>query len=54
MPTVRVEFTCWKCRGALLSVPGEHFLLSAWLTCEVCGEAQAVTYKFPEATYETV
>ena len=54
MVGVRVEFYCLKCHGTLLSVPGEHFILSAWLTCEACGEAQAATYKFPEATYEAI
>ena len=54
MADVRVEFYCWKCEGTLLSVPSEYFMLSAWLTCEGCGEAQAVAYKFPEATHETI
>ena len=54
MKSPYIEFTCWKCHEVLIAVPGEHFILSAWVTCPGCGEAQALTYKFPEANSEMV
>ena len=52
MQSPYVEFTCWKCNAVLFTVPGEYFVLSAWVTCPGCGEGQALTYKFPEGKSE--
>lgn len=48
-----IEFRCWKCAEIVVVVPGEYFMLSAYVPCPACGEPNAFSYAFPQGSYES-